>query len=57
MAHKLRTVVGKLIYRGRKCTVEPVFGLIKEVLGFRSFSLRGLEKAAGSGVWCAWRTI
>lgn len=31
------------IYKKRKCTVEPVFGIIKEVLGFRRFSLRGLE--------------
>ncbi len=28
-------------------TVEPVFGIIKEVLGFRRFSLRGIEKATG----------
>ncbi len=33
-----------------KCTVEPVIGIIKEVLGFRQFSLRGLEAAAGE--WC-----
>jgi hypothetical protein len=34
----------------RKCTVEPVIGIIKEVLGFRQFSLRGLVAAAGE--WC-----
>jgi len=50
MGHKLRTEWGRLIYRGRKCTVEPVFGIIKEVLGFRQFSLRGLAKVAGE--WC-----
>jgi transposase len=50
MAHKLRTVVGHAIYRRRKCSVEPVIGIIKEVLGFRQFSLRGLPKAAGE--WC-----
>lgn len=50
MGYKLRTELGKLIYRGRKCTVEPVFGIIKEVLGFRQFSLRGLGKVAGE--WC-----
>ena len=33
----------KEIYRKRKYTVEPVFGIIKEVLGFRRFSLRGKE--------------
>lgn len=47
MAYKLQTAVGREIYRLRKCTVEPVIGLIKEVLGFRQFSLRGLFAAAG----------
>jgi transposase len=47
MAHKLRTDIGKAIYRLRKSTVEPVIGIIKEVLGFRQFSLRGLVAAAG----------
>jgi len=50
MAHKLQTEIGKAIYRLRKCTVEPVIGIIKEVLGFRQFSLRGLAAAAGE--WC-----
>ena len=50
MAHKLRTELGQAIYRLRKCTVEPVFGIIKETLGFRQFSLRGL--AAVAGEWC-----
>jgi len=50
MAYKLHTAVGKAIYRLRKCTVEPVIGSIKEVLGFRQFSLRGLPAAAGE--WC-----
>ena len=56
MAYKLRTDVGKAIYRLRKCTVEPVLGSIKEVLGFRQFSLRGLPAAAGEwGLVClAW---
>ena len=47
MAYKLKTEVGQAIYRLRKCTVEPVLGIIKEVLGFRQFSLRGLEGADG----------
>ena len=47
MAYKLRTQAGKAIYKLRKSTVEPVFGIIKEVMGFRQFSLRGLAKAAG----------
>jgi transposase len=47
MAYKLKTDIGQAIYRLRKSTVEPVIGIIKEVLGFRQFSLRGLVKAAG----------
>jgi transposase len=50
MAYKLRTVIGKRIYVLRKSTVEPVIGIIKETLGFRQFSLRGLLAAAGE--WC-----
>ncbi len=50
MAYKLQTDIGQAIYRLRKCTVEPVIGIIKEVLGFRQFSLRGLPAAAGE--WC-----
>lgn len=50
MAYKLQTAIGKAIYRLRKCTVEPVIGIIKEILGFRQFSLRGLAPAAGE--WC-----
>jgi transposase len=47
MAHKLRTEIGQAIYRLRKCTVEPVIGIIKEIMGFRQFSLRGLAAVAG----------
>ena len=47
MAYKLQTEIGQAIYGLRKCTVEPVIGIIKEVIGFRQFSLRGLLKAAG----------
>lgn len=43
MAYKLQTAIGKAIYRLRKCTVEPVIGIIKAVLGFRQFSLRRLD--------------
>ena len=50
MAYKLQTEAGHTIYRLRKCTVEPVIGIIKEVIGFRQFSLRGLLAAAGE--WC-----
>ena len=47
MAYKLCTEIGHAIYALRKSTVEPVIGIIKEVLGFRQFSLRGLLPAAG----------
>ena len=47
MAYKLRTEIGKALYRLRKSTVEPVIGLVKEVLGFRQFSLRGLSAVGG----------
>lgn len=50
MAYKLQTKIGKAIYALRKETVEPVIGIIKEVLGFRQFSLRGLW--AVTGEWC-----
>jgi len=50
MAYKLRTAIGKRIYGLRKSTVEPVIGIIKETLGFRQLSLRGLLAAAGE--WC-----
>jgi transposase len=49
MRHKLKTVEGRKVYAKRKSTVEPVFGIIKHVLGFRQFLLRGLE--AVSGEW------
>ncbi len=46
MAHRLKTAAGKTLYKLRKQTVEPVFGIIKEVLGFRRFSLRGHAKVS-----------
>ena len=47
MAHRLRTPEGKKLYALRKHTPEPVFGIIKSVLGFRQFLLRGLDKVTG----------
>jgi len=47
MKHRLTTVAGKAVYAARKRTVEPVFGIIKSVLGFRSLLLRGFEAAQG----------
>lgn len=49
MAFKLKTDIGKLVYGLRKSTVEPIIGIIKEVMGFRQFSLRG--SAAITGEW------
>jgi len=43
MKHRLKTQEGKALYAKRKSTVEPVFGIIKHVLGFRQFLLRGLD--------------
>jgi transposase len=47
MKEKLRTPEGRRVYAKRKETVEPVFGIIKGVMGFRQFLLRGLEKVRG----------
>jgi hypothetical protein len=46
MAHRMKTQTGRTLYKLRKQTVEPVFGIIKEVLGFRRFLLRGREKVS-----------
>ena len=56
MAHRLKTPEGRDLYALRKQTPEPVFGIIKSVLGFRQFSMRGLEKVRGewSLVTMAW---
>jgi transposase len=45
--HRLRTKDGRAIYGQRKATIEPRFGNIKSVHGFRQFSLRGYEKVSG----------
>jgi len=47
MQHRLATEAGKAVYARRKSTVEPVFGIMKHVMGFRQFMLRGLEKVQG----------
>ena len=56
MKHKLKTVEGRKRYGLRKQTVEPVFGIIKSVMGFRQFLLRGLAPVTGewSLVTMAW---
>jgi hypothetical protein len=56
MAHRLKTPEGKKLYALRKQIPEPVFGIIKSVMGFRQFSMRGLEKVRGewSLVTMAW---
>ncbi len=47
MRCKLDSAHGKRLYAKRKAIVEPVFGHIKETIGFRKFSLRGLNKVRG----------
>ena len=56
MAHRLKTPEGKQLYGLRKQVPEPVFGIIKSVLGFRQFLLRGLDCVRGewSLVTMAW---
>ena len=52
IAHRLRTPEGRKLYAQRKQTPEPVFGIIKSALGFRQFSLRGLDRVRGE-----WRLV
>ncbi len=56
MAHRLGTQAGRALYGLRKQTVEPVFGIIKRVMGWCQMSMRGLAKAQGewSLVTMAW---
>jgi transposase len=56
MAHRLKTREGRDLYALRKQTPEPVFGIIKSVMGFRQFQLRGIDKVRGewSLVTMAW---
>jgi len=46
LAHRVATKAGRTRYKLRQQTVEPVFGIIKEALGFRRFSLRGARKVS-----------
>ncbi len=53
MQQRIGTERGRKKYRLRQQTVEPVFGIIKEVMGFRRFLLRGLKKVEGEwGLVC-----
>ena len=52
MAHQLGTQAGRALYKLRKQTVEPVFGIIKRVMGWRQMSMRGLQKAQ-----CEWNLV
>ena len=51
MKYRLRTPEGRAKYKLRQQTVEPVFGIIKSVLGFRQFLLRGLAKVGLEWRW------
>lgn len=52
MAHRLKTRDGRDLYALRKQIPEPVFGIIKSVMGFRQFLLRGIDKVRGE-----WRLV
>jgi hypothetical protein len=52
MRHRLKTSAGKAIYAKRKVTSEPVFGIIKAVMGFRGFLFRGNRAVEGE-----WRLV
>src|SRR5271170_4270164 len=52
MAHRLKTVKGRDLYALRKQIPEPVFGIIKSVMGFRQFMLRGIDRVRGE-----WRLV
>ncbi len=47
MQRRLGTSAGKKMYSKRKSTIEPVFGIMKQVMGFRQFMVRGLEAVRG----------
>ena len=47
MKRRMKTSEGKGLYAKRKSTIEPVFGVIKQVMGFRQFLLRGVEAVQG----------
>jgi transposase len=47
MAYRLKTPRGRKLYALRKQTPEPVFGIIKSVMGYRQCLLRGLESVKG----------
>ncbi len=47
MQEKLSEADNRASYRLRQQTVEPVFGIMKQVMGFRQFLLRGHAKVTG----------
>lgn len=47
MSHRMSTKAGREFYARRKTTIEPTFGIIKEIIGFRRFSLRGFDLVKG----------
>jgi transposase len=52
MAYRLKTAAGRDLYALRKQIPEPVFGIIKSVMGFRQFMLRGIDRVRGE-----WRLV
>lgn len=54
LKNRMRSLDGREIFARRKCTIEPVFGVIKHVMGFRQFLFRGLEAVRSEwGLVCA----
>jgi hypothetical protein len=55
MCHRLKTRRGRKLYALRKCSVEPVFGLIKHVMKFGNSCCAEWRAHRANGVWCVWR--
>ncbi len=53
MRETMRTEAARERHKRRKCTVEPVFGIIRNVLGFNRFHLGGIENVKAEGLLAA----
>jgi hypothetical protein len=51
MSEKMAKPKSREEYKKRKQSVEPVFGIVKHIMGFRQFLLRGLDKYGWNGHW------
>ena len=57
MTHRMKAEAGKKFYAQRQSTVEPVFGIVKEAMGFRRFILRGLDAVQGEWTLVCMRAL